>query len=134
MKKNLLFMLLSFAPMSLLACDLENNTDIPKEMIDKLRLAGNEKLVPCESLKSVMAMYSNKFVAGGRRLEPVGAGRVDKGFCKNPRWAKRIREANKIEDQDVRAIVIAAILDDAGQDAARDMVIGNPGLNPCPGK
>lgn len=113
------------------ACEIKSSGNLTQDKASKVGKEG-ARLVPCEALQSVMKMYGKKVTSGGRRLEPVSASsQSDNGFCSNPEWAKKITTANLIEDNDVRIIVTAAILDEAEQDVARDMVLNSPAVKPC---
>lgn len=94
------------------------------------------KAIPCDSLQAALAGYNKSLSTGGRRLESAGSTNSTeqdshKNLCNDPEWSKRIASANLITDTDIRVIVTAAILDEAEEYVARDMVLNNSKVIPC---
>lgn len=115
-----------------LACEVKQLEKVKPEISKKLSKA-DIKTIPCESLQTALSSYGKSYVTGGRRLEGKDTlyEKSENNICKNPEWIKKISAANAIDDVDTRVIITAAILDDAGEYVARDMVLNNPKVKPC---
>lgn len=116
-------------------CDLQQaNSELVKK-INGTNLRG----IPCESLKTALGSYLNKKKRGGRRLGPDEEKseneiiEAKKSICQRKEYVERIRNANAIKDNEVRVIVTAAILDEADETLAKEIIIENENVRLCTG-
>ena len=118
------------------ACEVNSLDKVSPEMAAKLAKA-NIRTIQCDSLQTALASYGKKLTPGGRRLEteetvsPKEQEDSLKKVCASPLLRKKITAANSIADEDVRIIVTAAILDEAGEYLARDTVLNDPKVKLC---
>lgn len=114
-------------------CDISQaNADLAKKLN-----AANLRGIPCASLTIALGSYLDKKKQGGRRLAP-DEGSTDKeiyqakkSICQRNEYVERIREANAIKDNEVRVIITAAILDEADETLAKEIIIENDNIRLC---
>lgn len=114
-------------------CDIHQaNPDLVKKLN-----ATNLRGIPCVSLTTALGSYLNKKKQGGRRLGPDDEknekeiNEAKKSICQRREYVERIREANAIKDNEVRVIITAAILDEADETSAKEIIIENESVRLC---
>jgi hypothetical protein len=100
-----------------------------RQIVDTL-LGGPTSEASCGSLESVVGKIARQNKVGGRRLEkdrPLNPAEAQANLAaaeKNPAVRARLeRVAKEVQDEKVRAVYEAAILDEEGFYAARDLKI-----------
>jgi hypothetical protein len=93
-------------------------------------LSGGDTSIPCGSLFAVYQDLTEGRIEGGRGLEgkkpfdPVAAQANLDAAMRDAETGKRLAELQStVKDEDLRLFLSAAVLDEDGFDAARDLVV-----------